>query len=166
MMEGDRIRDHRSGRADNAWLAGCFLLVAFGLVTAVSFGIPFAVLGLALLIIKSCRSGRRAVCSLSAGLAVGLVVLVLALVLAIDLGCNASPEEAPAPGQTAGSSTRSCTLFGRKGFREATWLPALAMGLIAGALAASGVGAVTGRQAKSLSRCRGERSAEVDSKGA
>lgn len=166
MMEGEAHQGPQVTRADNAWLAGSFLLIAFGLVTAVSFGIPFAVLGLALLIIRSCRSGRRAVCSLSAGLAVGLVVLVLALVLAIDVGCNASPEEAPAPGQTAGSSTGSCTLFGRKGFREATWLPALAMGLIAGALAASGVGAVTGRQAKSLSRFRGERSAEVDNKRA
>lgn len=147
MAERKPHQDHRARRADNAWLAGSLLLVAFGLFTAVSIGIPIAVLGSVLLIIK-CRRGR-AVCSLSAGVAVGLVVLVLSLLLEVDLGCDASPEEAPAPGQTPGSSTPSGTLFGPKGWRAPTRLPALALGSIAGALAASGVWVVTGRQARS-----------------
>jgi hypothetical protein len=150
MAEGEPHQDHRARRADNAWLAGSLLLVAFGLLTAVSIGIPIAVLGSGLLVIK-CRR-RRAVCSLSAGVAVGLVVLVLSLLLEVDLGCDASREEAPAPGQTPRSLTPSCTLFGPKGWRAPTRLPALALGSIAGALAASGVWVVTRRQARSMSR--------------
>lgn len=165
MTEGEPHQDRRARGTDKAWLAGSFLLVAFGLFTAVSVGIPIAVLGLVLLIMK-CPRRHRAVCSLSVGIAVGLVVLVLSLLLDIHLGCNASPEEAPPQGQMPASSTRSCTLFGRKGLWAPTWLPALAMGSIAGVLAASGVVAVVGRQAKSMSDSRDERNAEGDHKRA
>jgi hypothetical protein len=143
MREGEPHQDHTSRRIDRAWLGGSLLLVAFGLFAAASIGIPIAVGGLVLLIIK-CPRGRRAVCSVSVGVAVGLVVLVLSLLLDIEPGCGASAGVAPGPGQMPGS--RSCTLLGVKGPRAPTWLPALAMGSIAGAIAASGFAAVTGRR--------------------
>ena len=116
------------------------LLLGFGVLAMFSIGLPFFILGLAMLILWPLRERRP----LFASLFVGVLVFVIVGVLVAPLGCTATATlnagDAPREHSTVVEGRTSCdnllgiTYEGTTGYNAPLW-PAVAAGLATGALA-------------------------------
>ena len=117
------------------------LLLGFGVLAMFSIGLPFFILGVAMLVLWPLRERRRLFISLF----VGVLVFVIVGVLVAPLGCTATAtlnaDEAPRDGGTVVEVQTTCgnllgiTYEGTSGYDAPLW-PAVVAGLAAGMFAA------------------------------
>ena len=115
------------------------LLLGFGVLAMFSIGLPFFILGLAMLVLWPLRERRPPFASLF----VGVLVFVIVGVLVTPLGCTATATSDASregqhrivvEGQTTYDNLLGITYEGTTGYKAPLW-PAYAAGLASGMLA-------------------------------